>query len=175
MNQMFFGNSRVMLFTPNGESTPLEQAGHADTWIKFSEDDTWHKYEIKGAMDYPTLISLGLMPEGSGTEFEPYWTTNPYAVEIGTDVTSIGEAAFYGCSGLTNVTIPNSVTTIDNDAFHYCGMANLTIPNSVTSIGLYVFQGYTGVLTFQGKTLAQVQAMANYPWDIEDTSVINVA
>ena len=35
-------------------------------------------------------------------------------------VTSIGERAFYYCSGLTSVTIPNSVTSIGTSAFYYC-------------------------------------------------------
>ena len=35
-------------------------------------------------------------------------------------VTSIGNKAFYGCSGLTSITIPNSVTSIGDDAFYYC-------------------------------------------------------
>ena len=57
-------------------------------------------------------------------------------------VTSIGEGAFYGCSGLASVTIPGSVTNIENCAFTGCaGLTSVTIPGSVTSIGNDVFSG----------------------------------
>jgi len=56
-------------------------------------------------------------------------------------VTSIGELAFYGCSGLTSVTIGNSVTSIGDLAFYGCSsLTSVTIPNSVTSIGSSAFE-----------------------------------
>ena len=56
-------------------------------------------------------------------------------------VTSIGDEAFYNCSGLTSITIGNSVTSIGNYAFQFCpSLTSVTIGNSVTSIGYRAFQ-----------------------------------
>ena len=46
---------------------------------------------------------------------------------------------YSGCSGLTSVTIPNSVTSIGDYAFAETGLTSVTIPNSVTSIGNAAF------------------------------------
>lgn len=59
---------------------------------------------------------------------------------IPNSVTTIGEEAFYDCYSLASIVIPNSVTSIEEGAFMGCfNMSSITIPSSVTSIGHRVF------------------------------------
>ena len=55
------------------------------------------------------------------------------------NITYIGHDAFHYCRKLSNINIPNSVTTIEQGAFDDCGLININIPNSVTTIGMRVF------------------------------------
>ena len=53
-------------------------------------------------------------------------------------VTSIGSSAFYDCTGLTSIEIPNRVTSIGKSAFSDCpGLTSVTLPNSLITIGEY--------------------------------------
>ncbi len=79
-------------------------------------------------------------------EYAFYDCSGLTSVTIGNSVTSIGSSAFYDCSGLTSVTIGNSVTSIGSSAFYGCsGLTSIDIPNSVTSIGSSAFYGCSGL------------------------------
>ncbi len=59
----------------------------------------------------------------------------------GCPVTSIGETAFFECTRLTDITIPDSVVSIGSWAFENCNsLTSITIPDSVTSINNFAFQ-----------------------------------
>lgn len=70
------------------------------------------------------------------------------SVTIPDSVTSIDDNAFGFCSQLTNISIPNSVTYIGFSAFNNCtSLKSITLPVSVTSIGSYAFDGCPSSMT----------------------------
>jgi len=71
-----------------------------------------------------------------------YGCSNITSITLPDSITSIGNAAFGRCENLTSITIPDSVTNIGDYAFCLCtSLTSITIPNSVTSIGEGVFIG----------------------------------
>ena len=79
-------------------------------------------------------------------------------------VTSIGNEAFYWCSGLTSITIPNSIKSIGNYAFQYCSeLTSVTIGNSVKSIGERAFGWCSGLTSVTiGNSVTSIGYQAFY-------------
>ena len=80
-----------------------------------------------------------LIKDGELISFAPCGLTQ---YTIPDSVTSIGDAAFANCTSLTSITIPDSVKSIGSQAFYFCtSLTSITIPDGVTSIGDYAFLG----------------------------------
>ena len=111
--------------------------------VFFSISSSAYDVEVDGI--YYNLISKGNVAEVTkGDNLYTGDITIPSSInvnEVEYSVTIIGDEAFYGCSGLTSITIPNSVTSIRDYAFWCCSsLTSITIPNTVTSIGERAFQ-----------------------------------
>lgn len=108
------------------------------TIITFT-DNTTSSFNWVGEINCQTMIDEGLY---DGSNF--FWIKNPVTVKIGNAITSIGQSAFRTCDYLSNVIIPDSVTEIGKMAFSACALTGITIPNSVTNIDDYAFDnGYS--------------------------------
>ena len=99
---------------------------------------------IFGTSSYTDSVATKQYYYGSSTSSTTYSTY--YIPSSLKSVTVTGGnilyGAFYGCTGLTNITIPDSVTSIDRYSFYNCsGLTSITIPDSVTSIGSSAFSG----------------------------------
>lgn len=102
-----------------------------------------HDFEVNGI--YYNINGTSATVTFQGTSVDQY--SNEYTggviipsavIHNGTTypVTSIGDGAFYGCSSLARINIPNSVTSIGGGAFAFCSsLTSIVIPNSVTNLG----------------------------------------
>ena len=96
-------------------------------------------YSFEGYSPSKIIIEKGItnIPDGlfSGNEYIT-------EVKIPDSVQTIEANAFNSCSNLTSITLPNSITSIEHNTFYGCSsLTSITIPSSVTSIGYMAFDG----------------------------------
>lgn len=108
---------------------------------------TYHCKEIENWIDGTnvTEIIIGDEVERIGPEaFKNYLQLS--TLTIPNSVSIIENGAFYGCKSLSSVNIPNTLTSISQWLFYNCSsLEEIVIPNSVTTIGRFAFEKCTNL------------------------------
>ena len=136
-----------------------------ESGIPLDDNQDYEKIQIQaGANILKNLnVVLGVKVEGTGSTNEPFLIidTDTYGFEFPNCVTGVvlpngmtiignyaGKSLFYGYPNLQTIIIPESVTSIGNNAFSGCkGLTSITIPESVTSIGASAFYNCSSLKT----------------------------
>ena len=90
-----------------------------------------------------SITGTGAMTNYSSYSSVPWYSYRSYVntISIGSGVTNIGYYAFYGCTGLTSVTIPDNVITIERYAFSKCTeLSNVILSNNLDFLGNQAFE-----------------------------------
>ena len=107
---------------------PKEEVWSTEVTKEDLENAVEDEFGVKYSKDWKRLLKAPSRLEGE------------YSIRKGVKV--IGNSAFWLCSSLTNINIPNSVTNIGDEAFLSCeSLTSINIPNSVTNIGSLAFDG----------------------------------
>lgn len=144
-NDVFSGITNTTLKVPLCTSNLYEAAS---VWTDFNiiDNGTTNYNGINYNMTSSSTVEVGINNGFSGHANIPATITCGGQVY---NVTSIGTFAFSNCTGLTSVTIPNSITSIGVGAFYGCtGLGVVTLPDSVLSIGNNSFAHCSNLTTF---------------------------
>ena len=97
-----------------------------------------------------------------------YYCSSLTSITLPNSLTTIGDKAFYYCSSLTSITLPNSLTTIGKNAFFRCSsLTSITLPDSLTTIGDGAFDGCSSLTSI---TLPNSLTTATLRWTFDGCS-----
>lgn len=155
VNQNWLPCSFQMRLSDTQESAIDSVVDERATTIRFN-DDTSATFNWSGEINHQTTVDDGLYDEQGRR-----WAKPITSIELGKGVTSIANITFRSCTSLSNLFIPDSVTSIGQGAFSSAIFTSVTIPNSVTSIGIMAFQNCSNLTSIivEGKTQAEAEAL----------------
>lgn len=138
MNNIFLGGPSASIKRWIKEHYTLPTKKETVFWINGVEQEP---VMIEGVLDRQWFIDNGYFDEST-------WLKIITKAELGSKVTSIGYYAFFYCTRLASVSIPDSVTSISDYAFSGCAsLASVSIPDSVTLIGSFAFDCCTNLVS----------------------------
>ena len=120
-------------------------------------DDGTTSIGFRAFHNWPGLVSVTIPDCITSIGEEAFASSGLREVTIPNSVTTIMGGAFMGCENLARIDIPNSITIIGRNAFSSCdNLTEIEIPNSVTSIGAECFSDCTNLqnITIPGRLLA---------------------
>ena len=163
-----FGNARISSITINGSST-LEISGSQFNSSSIKEMTIRNIKSVKfNGYSVLSSVTISNVDTIKDDAFSRCYALTNLSITSNKAMT-IGNTAFYYCSGLTSVTLPDSVTSIGTSAFGYCtsltsinipanvttisdktfenckSLSSITIPNTVTSVGVSAFTDCSGL------------------------------
>ena len=111
--------------------------------IRMMAGRDYHGDVTKGNLSVLDLSEAKIV---NGGGYYYYYDYDGWSYRYGTYYDKIGDYAFKGCSGLTSLTLPATITTIGKYAFEDCtGLTSLNLPAGITSIGRRAFGGCSGL------------------------------
>ena len=146
----------------------------ADNWKDYADkiqgydtcgDNVYYSYDSTSKTLH--LFGTGAMADYNNSTNRPWhsYRGDITTVVIDDGVTSIGQKAFSGCTGLTSIEIPDNVTSIGEYAFEYCtNLKTVFIGNGVTSIGGCAFWECNSLKTVIVSRTSSAPSLGNIPF-----------
>ena len=168
---IIYGNSGTYIeqyASENGYTFILigENMIEGNGWYYNADEQKLYIYENNQEMSYKTLSNiiykaelLSPIDKVLANQFREF--TNLTEVILPDTITTIGEIAFYGCTKLETINLPDEITSIGAFAFGNCeSLTNMQIPSMVTSIEQYTFSGCVDLANIE--MLSAVTSIGNY-------------
>ena len=140
----FIGNSR----DATGKNGLFGYIFGASSYTGGTETEQYYAYSSSATYYTPISLKTVVITDAAQISYGAFYNcSNLKSITIPDSVTNIGRYAFKDCTGLTSIIIPVSVTSIGDSAFYNCtDLITVTMANNVEGIGTYAFYNCTNLI-----------------------------